>query len=144
MTEELYGVSKAGLDLDKINYLEQISISYTKPSVVIYNSNGWFSSFLVDGKTIVETVDIYTYQCQSCANNMNCLHVNAVDDFVIQEMDIFSQWHHMYHELIPKMKGEIDKFKQYMDLYFNTEVMKTQVLEMRFVIKKLRDVVNKI
>ena len=143
MSYELYKVKKVGIQDDQSECLKQDVTMYQKPSVIVYKPNGWFSTFLVDDTTIVETVDIYTYQCQLCDDSMNCSHVEAVKDYVLQRMELFAQCCQLYRETIPKMKEDMDKLKQYVDLYFHTQVMKFDVLEMRFMIKKLRVAVNK-
>jgi len=59
-------------------------------SVIIYEPKGWYTVFLVDNIHIVDTVDIYTYQCQSC-DSFECQHVNSVNEYVLQNMDLFCQ-----------------------------------------------------
>jgi len=61
---------------------------------VITNENiSWFSPFTVRDKetneiNIVKVIDVYTYRCtnNSC-NQFYCKHVEAVDEFVQDEMD---------------------------------------------------------
>jgi len=142
MSYELYKVNKVGTQLTQENCLEQCLTAYKKPSVVIYKPDGWFSTFLVNDTTIVETVDIYTYQCHLCKNCMDCFHVESVKDYVLERMDMFAQCCQLYRETIPTMKEEMDKLRQFVDLYFSIQVMKLQVMEMRFMIGKLRGAVR--
>ena len=56
-------------------------------NVKVHNFNGWFSSFMVDDSVIVETVDIYTYKCTACKNNLSCQHAMDVRRYIDNELD---------------------------------------------------------
>ena len=49
----------------------------------------WYSTFLVNKKVKVKTVDIYTYQCENC-KSYNCKHVMAVQDYILAEYDKYA------------------------------------------------------
>lgn len=79
-------------------------------TVTIYISNGWFSTFLVDGNTIVDTVDIYTYQCKSCSNNIDCQHVKSVINYIEEQLDLYCNVRKLEDD-ISVMSNTINKLK---------------------------------
>lgn len=106
-------------------------------SVIISERNGWFSTFLVDGKTTVKTVDIYTYQCQSCENNMDCMHTMAVTAYIEQQMDLYFSACEL-PDMVYEMNLAIDKLKQYVDTYQKVKELIPLVQEMKLKIKALK------
>ena len=53
--------------------------------ITVIGSPTWHSSFQVQN-TIVDTIDIFTYQCRTCDNSINCHHVKIVTEYVEKEM----------------------------------------------------------
>jgi hypothetical protein len=142
MSTELLQAKKVPVEYSYLeNILKQNPETYSQPSVIVLEPNGWFSTFLVDEKITVKTVDIYTYQCQSCENNMSCVHVEAVNDHILQGMELFAQACEIKRDMLPEMRQSIDKLNQHVELCQHAKEMKEQVQEMRQSIKKLRETV---
>ena len=57
--------------------------------VTVIGEPHWYSSFNVEN-TVVDTIAVYTYRCQSCDNRMDCQHVKMVETYVSKELDKLS------------------------------------------------------
>lgn len=106
-------------------------------SVVVKDNNGWLSTFLVDNKVTVETVDIYTYRCQSCEDNMKCEHVKAVTSYIEKGLDMFCQALDL-KDSVKEMRGALDDLGAYVELRYHVMEATKDVKEMKNKIKTLR------
>jgi hypothetical protein len=106
-------------------------------SVIVYEPNGWYSTFLVNGVHIIDTVDVYTYQCLTC-DSFECEHVKAVNNYILQGMGLFCEALDL-KKLAQEMNTKLEELANYTTLYFRALESRKLVTEMRTKINVLRD-----
>lgn len=108
-------------------------------SVIEYIPNGWYTTFLVNDVHIVDTVDIYTYQCLTC-DSFECEHAKAVTNYIMEGMGRFCEALEV-KKLCEEMKRKISALRNYTDLYLNALESKKLIAEMKQKISELRNVI---
>ena len=108
-------------------------------SVIVYKASDWYTTFLVNDVHIVDTVDIYTYQCMTC-DSFECEHTKAVNNFIMRGMGLFCEALNI-KKLCKIMKQKIGELRNYTILYSNALELKKFTGEMKQKISELQNVI---